>query len=149
MPWYYSTYQPRIDLPEEKRFGKFESAIHADSVEEARDYADLRNIGERLEDVRPFNKHPYQPPSEMLIREGELDRAEVLRAIHATTFLSYLLMQSKQLHPAQIVGDQGLLHEVVHHLELGDPKRHEIVEMLREHERLVPGYFPSHTEVIS
>ncbi len=125
--------------------GSYSSFILANSEKHARALAKQRNIGEHVDGVLGARKsRPYPLASELLAKR-RLTPSGKIDVLHATTFLSYLLMQSHSAPPCDILGDEGLLHQVIHTIAFGSPKRTDMVAVLRYFEKMVPGYWPKVT----
>lgn len=149
MRWYHCHYpprpehaNPRVDKRDEG-IGSYSSFIRANSVKNARILARRRNIGE-IVDGRwgtTKSKTPYPLTSKMLLK-SRLSKSQALDVIHSATFLSYLLMQSHSAPACDIVGDEGLLHQVIHSLCFGSPSRKDMAATLKYFEGRVPGYLP-------
>lgn len=147
MKWFIAEYRawPRgfvVDSP----ISTYTSFILARDLAHAKRLAKARNIGETLlgEGLRySRSKAPYRPPS-VLLRKRRLTQALRLDVIHATCFLSFLLMRVKGVKGAgvhAILGDEGIMHQVIHTLSFGFPRRKAVITALEGCERMVPGYW--------
>lgn len=143
MPWYMCVYPAWPHMPTDpgNMVGDYSSFIRAKNLKQAEKLAAQRGLGERVickwsPDGR---KAPYPLPSDLL-RKRSLSPKQRMDIIHGTCFLSYLLMQSAKAPPSGILGDEGLLHQVIHSMSFGRPSRKQLIETMIYFERQVPGY---------
>jgi hypothetical protein len=149
MSWFICHYPPRPSFTamrnpgDDDLVGDYASFIWANSEKHAAVLARRRNIGEVVDGKWGSRRSkPYRLPSELLLGR-RIDKKKALDAVHSTAFLCYLLMQSHEdVPPCDIVGDEGLLHQVIHSLSLGWPRRKDMAATLKYFELGVPGYVP-------
>lgn len=135
MPWYGTMY---TDPLSGRRYG---SSVWAPSRRTALKRCVERRLGEKLDGpIWADSRAPYPRPSTMMRQRGRLTIATRMRIVHATTFLCYLLHCSHQTAAYQTLGDDGVLHSLIHSLSLGYPHRAKMVRRLRLLEEMVPGY---------
>jgi hypothetical protein len=146
MPWYMTQYPPlptQSHPPNDKTegvvIGFYGSCVWARKRREAEDMIVARNIGEAIVFVLGTKKRPEPTASEMF-RKRTMTKRQALQAIHGVTFLAYLAMRSLATPPQDVVGDTGFLHEALHSLLSGEPRRAELIATLQFYERRVPGY---------
>lgn len=72
------------------------------------------------------------------MRTGGLKRPRTrLEKLHEATYLSWIGMEMGKLTPQEVLGDKGLIHEMVHNLngmKINTEKR------FRELQRMIPGH---------
>lgn len=123
----------------ENEVGDYSSFIRARDMKQARKLALQRGLGERVLCLWGGKRAPYVRPSELLAKRS-LTPKQRMDVIHGTCWLSYLLMQSMKTPPADTVGDEGILHQVIHYMSSGQPRKQGLIDSLRHYEHLVPGY---------
>lgn len=125
----------------EDNIGDYSSFIRATDLKAANRLARNRGIGEKVicQWQPEGRKVPYLKPSELLAKRS-MTAKQRMDVIHGTCWLSYLLMQSMKVAPAATVGDEGILHQVIHSMSSGRPSRKALIDTLRHYEQLVPGY---------
>ena len=140
--WYLTEYSPwgKKPLPESP-IGLYGSHIWARSFPDAERKAKLRGLGERVAGRVLMQKgaRPHELPSQMVLSK-RLSWKRKVRIIHATCFLCFLLARSNKWPTEGTMGDEGILHQVIHSLCIGWPRRKALSEMLAAAERMVPGY---------
>jgi len=150
MAWFLTEYRawPDEALNDKSPIGAYSSFIWASSLRQARRLAKRRRIGERVMGQslgRSLGKRrPYSPPSIML-RKRRLTNRQKLDVVHGAVFLMFLLARQESMGAmgvAAILGDEGLLHSLVHSLTTGWPRRKAVTRMMEDAERMVPGYWP-------
>lgn len=143
MTWFLCVYPPHPHMPVDiqDNIGDYSSFICASDLKAENRLARNRNIGEKVicQWQPEGRKAPYPKPSELMAKRS-LTTRQRMDVIHGTCFLSYLLMQSMKTSPAAVVGDEGILHQVIHSMSFGRPSRKELIDTLRHYEQLVPGY---------
>lgn len=140
MAWFLCNYpawpkEPSLKAP----IGNYSSFIWARNLQEAKRLAKRRRIGERVMWERGNRGQPYIPPSKQM-RKRHLTPKQRLNVIHAVCFLSYLASRAMKMGPEDTMGDEGFLHQTVHSLSIGFPRRRQMIAYLEEIERRVPGY---------
>lgn len=150
MSYYYfwTNYYSDRDRPhgpiihgENNNYGSF---VCASSIFEAETLCIRRNLGERLSHYGGQTIHRPRgniPPSMML------DAAPPMECVHAAVFLCYIALQSGVSKVHEILGDDGVLHALVHYYHLktimpGWTTKEYMIEKLRQLEAKVPGYLP-------
>jgi hypothetical protein len=135
MPWFMTKYQTSGRHLDRQMRGY----IYANNQEEAALKASLRNLGEEIvEDVGDGT--PYVPPSEQLFNLQYYNYEQVINLIHGTLWLAFLWSQyDKSVSTKDLVGDDGIVHDVVHCITLFYPKE-RVITMLQQIEKEVPGY---------
>ena len=120
--------------------GRFGHYIFARNRRHALKLARQRGLGERLEGEvsKPVI---YSIPSKLLAKRLRT-RAQALDAIHSLTFLCHLALSSGVAKPYQITGDKGVLHDAIHSLCFGQPRRRALIARVQELEARVPGFLP-------
>lgn len=109
---------------------EYQSHIFARSWEEAVQTAEVRGLGERILGIGEVA--PHHP-----IPEDLASRA------HYVCFLSMIALRAKTVNPDSVLGDRGLLHEIIHAIcGVGDMDQSTFESQIRSLERLVPGYSP-------
>ena len=100
-----------------------------------------RNIGEALDDCMPTTRTPYiKPLFELLERDGV-----TIKTLHHAIFTGWQAIRSGAATVDDILGDCGLVHELVHALHGGEGqltigrKFEDLVEMARRIEHAIPG----------
>ena len=140
MPWYATEYEPwpvepiQVETP----VGKYGSFIWASNEREARAFAKRRRIGETVTHVASRTRRPEPLPSELIRRS--MSPAQKLNFVHSVTFLSFLLAQSIGAPPHGLLGDEGLLHQAIHSMSIGWPRREPLRAIVRNFESRVPGF---------
>jgi hypothetical protein len=122
----------------------YSSYIWATSWTNAERKARLRGIGEIVEGESCRRGNPERRPSELLAKR-RLTLRDRLAIIHGATFVTFLLMNCRRSRTMldrskMLVGDQGLLHQLVHCLSFGRPRRRKMIAMLDSFERKIPGF---------
>lgn len=107
----YATYYRSGD----SRFG---SEIEADDAGHARQLCIARGLGERLDDVMPYERAASN--NCLLEMTADRDAADWDSVLHQATFLCYVGLASGALTPRETLGDTGLVHEILHYRE--DPR---------------------------
>lgn len=128
-----------VDLVE--NIGDYSSFIRAPDRRAADRLARNRGIGEKVicEWAPEGRKAPYLKPSELMAKRA-LTARQRLELIHGVTWLSYILMQSMKTPPSIVLGDEGIVHQVIHCMISGRPLRSSLVATLQHFEQLAPGY---------
>ena len=96
--------------------------IHAKSIEQATEFAKLRNVGESIEmhcgplDVRYSNIKGMKNLFFDWVQTGCLTPKDYANLLHEACILSFFAMKSGVATPESTVGDRGLVHEIVHAL---------------------------------
>ena len=134
MPWFISEY-----VSSGRKYG---ADLWAKDFSDAKVVANRRGIGEAIlgqgrEHRKPFFGCGF--PSD-LIRQRVLAKKDAIAIVHGVTFLSYIAIESDTYNVGQVLGDTGWLHETIHCLANGNPKRTKMVKWLREVEFVVPGF---------
>ena len=102
-----------------------------------------RNCGETLEEYLSITRSPrYRPLCELLKRHGVTPMT-----LHHAVFIGWQALKSGEATPDEILGDCGLVHELVHALQGQSMEGQfavgrdfdQIVEMARRIERAIPG----------
>lgn len=80
-----------------------------------------------------------------------IQRGDLVAALHEATFLCFVGLSAEVLSVREVVGDEGLLHELTH-LLAGDPaendfRRNRLMRMASDFERRVPGWPTTANEV--
>lgn len=127
-----------IGTASDEIINSYSSYVWAKSERHARLLAKRRNIGEVV--IGGSQKAAPYPYLSELLRKRSMRPKDKIDAIHAATFLGYLLMQSCGAPPCDVIGDEGLVHQVIHCLAFGTPKRAHLAEVASYFERRVPGY---------
>ena len=86
------------------------------------------------------NPMPYMPPSQML--KIRMTHKRKLEFLHASVFLSFLISRSMGAPIHGILGDEGIVHQCCHAMEIGWPSRKSLSSTLNHFEKLIPGYKP-------
>ena len=105
---------------------------------------EARNMGEVREryDPRPTTKPPPEKSLADLIEDGGF----TVDALHMACFVSFMALKSGAATVESVLGDCGLIHEIVHNMAFGEGRepvvatRGEVARMAREIERAIPGY---------
>lgn len=141
MPWYLTCYNA---TPQEGKanphsiVGSYSASVWAKTKRHAERLCRQRNIGEVVYGG-PTQWQRIERPSSLLAKRT-LSHKDKLAVIHSVCFLSYCLMRCIKLPPWAVVGDKGLLHETVHCLSFGRPRRKELIAKLEHFESIVPGF---------
>lgn len=141
MPWFLCVYPPKPHMPVDihDNIGDYSSFIKAVDKKAANRLARNRNLGEKVICLWGGKGAPYQRPSEILSKRTMTPKQR-MSVIHGTCWLSYLLMQSMKTPPADTVGDEGILHQVIHYFSFSGARKQALIDTLRHYEQLVPGY---------
>lgn len=142
MPFYRTEYwaNPAVQRgPISATNAKYGAYLYARSWPHAEKVAKARGMGEVIGGVVRMRKFDHECPSTLLNGLNKTEAAK-LRTLHAISFLGYIAVQSEAAEPWEILGDKGLLHEVVHLFSFGGIKKARLVEKCREIERRVPGF---------
>jgi hypothetical protein len=147
MRWYICHYPANPNFARQRTskdgddlVGSYSSFIWANSFRHARVLAKRRNIGEVVDGQwGGARSEPYPAASKMMAQKPMRASAHA-HVIHAVSFLCYLLAQSCGMEPHETIGDDGLLHCVIHSLIFNEPTRKDMAATLRFFERKVPGY---------
>lgn len=76
------------------------------------------------------------------MRTGGLPRARTqMQKLHEAVYLGWIALEMGIMTPKQLLGDEGLIHEMVHRLNGGKVKGLEA--RFRRLQRSVPGHLPS------
>lgn len=143
MPWYMTQYPPVPTMPNgpDLPIEYFGTYIYAHKLDAAKSFARMRNIGEIVLGVSGEKRRP-EPTVTDLMRRRRMTPRQRLEVVHAATFLGYLAMQSLGTPAHEVIGDEGFIHEVIHALLNGRPKRATVLTTLAHFEQRVPGYLP-------
>ncbi|AXQ69311.1 hypothetical protein HOU02_gp414 [Caulobacter phage CcrBL9] len=123
------------------------TVIEADSIEHARALAVQRGLNETIDSLG------YQGGDPGLGHFGAyLLNERYVDALHEATFLGFIAMQSGAATAREILGDRGLLHEIVHLMQMGNDldDEHPDSRLIRIRERAkdiamrVPGWPNAH-----
>lgn len=111
--------------------------IYATSTRQAEAIARKRNIGERVEGrgEAPVKKYGLTP----------------IQKLHQATFLGWIGIKAGLLTEDDVVGDRGLVHEMIHMMETADDQQEELDENYSAYwklfhtrfeklQRLIPGW---------
>jgi hypothetical protein len=143
MKWFMTEYTRKDYCGVDKPYSTYCSYIKAPSHKAALRLAKKRGLREKVH-VLSEGK-PYHRPSEMMAA-GE----PALHVLHAVTNLTFLALKAKVASADELLGDTGLLHELVHHYALGPRKdgnwgkpkyRNAVLRKLKEVEAKVPGFY--------
>lgn len=144
MPWFMCEY---LAFPDDKvlrncSIDNYSSFIFAKNRAHADALAIKRNMGEKVicRWVRRGRVSPYELPSAQLLKRS-LTPTRKFNIIHGVCFMGYILLRSKRADAAHVLGDEGVLHQVIHGMQFGYPYRHELADRVRHYERLTPGYW--------
>lgn len=149
MAWFGSYY--RVTPPEmfleaigiaDEGYGSY---IWADSLDEAESLAWIRGIGEKISGRSFMGKHycPYIPMcSRMDFFKGEMSTEQKLSIIHHSCWASYISRKPLKISAEHIVGDNGIVHNMVHWADSDSTYQPLLVEAIEEWERSIPGYWP-------
>lgn len=133
MPIYYTEYVLSSSLHGPIWYTAF---VEARSVDELHRLIDLRNIGERSQERPLTTRHNYR-----LV--GLIRARRFTEAVHEATFLSFVGLSAGTLTLPETVGDEGLVHELAHEVDIydGTEKRvRQLVALARKLEKRVPGH---------
>ncbi|MDE0712554.1 MAG: hypothetical protein OXH60_10530 [Rhodospirillales bacterium] len=103
-----------------------------------------RNLGETdYIDSRPFRR--LSPEDAASLAEQVEEHGVTPETMHRACFVGFLALKSGVRGVEEILGDTGLIHEMAHHLDLGEvgsciASREELASMARRIERAIPGY---------
>ncbi len=117
--------------------GEYGTFIEARTRREAENYARRRGMGEVVAG-QSLGGHDVPRVSE-LVRKARTPRQK-LDCLHAATFLGYMALQSKVCQPFEVLGDQGIVHEIIHSFAGGGRPRAELSAELARIEGLIPGF---------
>jgi hypothetical protein len=132
MPWYLTEYA-----------NGYSSQVWGRSWSHARRIAKRRGLGETVMGLwsnMPNPRGTATMPASAHFRRRSPTKRQALDAIHALTFLCQLAIAGGLLKAGDVLDDCGLLHDAVHALSHGRPRRAEIIARIEALERLVPGY---------
>ena len=100
-----------------------------------------RNIGETLDDCMPTKRRPHNKPLyKLLERDGATPKT-----LHHAVFICWQAIRSGAANADDVLGDCGLVHEMVHALQFGEKSLvigrqfSDLVEMARQIEAAIPG----------
>lgn len=117
--------------------GQFTSFLYA-TPETLQDVVQRRALGE--DEYYPLSRPPREKPLWFLIERDGV----TLKNLHHACFISFLALKSNACSVDVILGDKGLIHEMVHHLhtpnEPLNPSKKELAEMARSIEEAIPGH---------
>lgn len=135
MPWYRTQYKTRGMF----RDRDMSAYIYADTVEQANDFIVARKLDEVLYEEVTHNVVPYIPPS-IQLEKDITTKEQFAELMHAVCWLSFLWAKSKPtVSLTNLVGDDGILHDVIHCIHLQYPKD-RVIKMLQQIEQSIPGY---------
>ena len=100
-----------------------------------------RNIGETLDDCVPTKRRPHNKPLyKLLERDGVTHKT-----LHHAVFICWQAIRSGAANADDVLGDCGLVHEMVHALQFGEKSLvigrqfSDLVEIARQIEAAIPG----------
>ncbi len=129
MSHYYLTQYVLKNVP-------YSAFIYAQDRQKAELIAVLRNIGEIVVDQTVQIPRDQQPSPAEHYRERKL-----ARAAHGITFYSWIAAKAGVLSTDGILGDVGVLHEVLHEMEFPEQigYREGVYQQIKDLEKIVPG----------
>lgn len=141
MPWYKTFYNPDFSKCKNKEplVGQYGCDLYAKDDSHADKIIRLRGLNEVIEGSTQYDKYPYKRASKLLRSHVNSD----IEKIHGLNFLGMLALSSKVCKPHEILGDKGVLHNYVHHIEFGQDRSNKLkclIEKVIEIEKKVPGY---------
>ncbi len=98
-------------------------------------------VGGRIEYSGPSTRPPREPSlAEKLEVEGF-----TLDTLHMACFVGFLALKANAASVEDVLGDCGLIHEIVHNMAFGEGEpciagRRQIVRMARRIEQAIPGH---------
>ena len=100
--------------------------------------------------ARGLEEYGDSPPWRGPVTERSLtavieQEGATLGALHMACFVGYVAVKAGVASVEQVLGDCGLIHEIIHNLDFveGEPcvaTRAELVEMARQIEQAIPGH---------
>lgn len=142
--WYMTSYTAQADelVPayDVTPVGAYGGYVWARSRRSAQRVIRQRNLRERIIDAVPCPRPPYERPSELLSRRSP----PKLRVLHGAMYLGWIASRAQVTTGTTLIGDRGILHELVHLFSLGHPPKglkRELIERLRRLELATPGYW--------
>jgi hypothetical protein len=127
MRWFSTAYQSKQN--------EFSSFIFAENEKVAKNYVEMRNIGERIIGVLQVSKDFDPCPLPSLHYQAR----KLPDCAHVLTFYTWIAMRGG-FADAEILADDGILHEVIHELHLPDHHYRETVfSDLKKFETFIPG----------
>ena len=146
MPWYATHYDPALGKPVAEpgypQAGEYGSFVWARSRFEAESRCKRRGIGETLQRGTHQKKalpRP-EPRASDLLRPRKMTPRQRIQAIHAATFVLGIWATANARPPWDVLGDEGVLHQIIHGLGLGIVRRSDLIDRMRVVEREIPGY---------
>lgn len=140
--WYRTEYPAPCRLPHGTEAGIYGSNIYADSLRDAHRVAANRGAGERI--ISGVCRKPTNHPD---IPKMIIGRTKWLTVLHASCFMTWHAMRAGVATPDEVLGDGGLVHEIVHvmngirdEFEDAEAQRKRMAELAREIESRIPGW---------
>lgn len=136
MPCFRTSYQTK-GLNRSREIRGF---IYAKDKEQAEEFSKLRNLNEQIFEEIPDTLVPYTRPSEQLMKFPKLNQQESYELLHGVLWLSFLWAKyNNNITHNDTVGDDGIVHDVIHCLDLMYPKD-RVIKLLQKIEKDIPGY---------
>lgn len=153
MPWYETSYIPPLIRDKVLiRGGAYGCHFFAKNWLHAEELVKQRNLNEHIFfewETKDFNyPDPYPLPSAALRELYHLTEHQRLVFLHGLSFLGNIAIKSGVAVPEEIVGDEGIVHEAIHQLQIitvgQNPTTHDAQKFKRnliDLEQKVPGFW--------
>ncbi len=106
-----------IYLADNDEYGCYGSAVWAASEAQALRLIAMRGIKEKILD---YNHRMYEPdryPPKWVLPSTALLTNHISYALHSVVWLSNLATRCLDIKPSEVLGDQGIVHELAHMIE--------------------------------
>lgn len=145
MPWYLTHYNATrgkdVVKPGEPHVGEYGTYVWARNQKQAETICAQRGLGERVAQRWQARALPRpEPRPSDLLRKRRMSARERLQVLHAATFTIGLWATARCQHPWDVLGDEGVLHSLLHAITLRGVPHKPMIERLRVMEREIPGY---------
>jgi hypothetical protein len=145
MPWYATHYDAVMGRAVKEagrpQGGDYTSFVWARNKYAAGLICHRRGIGESV--FGPSGKKALPRPERRLsdmLRKRKLSPRDRIGIIHAAAFLSGIWATANNRPAWDVLGDEGILHTIIHSLANGSPTRARVIDRVRAMEQQIPGY---------
>lgn len=145
--WYITTYPAHCRIPRLGTGAYGSNNLYASSLRDAYRIIAARGVGEII-DFGPVKKpmgHPNIP--KMITR-----RVAWLKVLHASCYMGWHAMRAEVVTPDELLGDGGLIHEIIHAMcgitdaESAQDRRLRLADLAFDIETRIPGWRESEEE---
>ncbi len=103
-----------------------------------------RGIGEQCESA-PLRKGIRPRYAERSLTAQLMEDGATLHTLHMACFVGFLALKANAASIEDVLGDCGLIHEIVHNMTFGKGEpciadRHQLVQMAHRIEQAIPGH---------